>query len=304
VPVLVELGLPFLVFAGAIVLVGLTQTQTAAHGSQSSQGFWAILSHALSTTFGLTTKIAHFVVSHFAAAQLRQLARWFQAMGTLTLGWFGINAGFAEAIVHAVERVMHRGDPRARAKATTANTRAAHAGRTASHANTHARSVGHALNSYKARSEPRIAHATHAVDVTLPREIGRVRRREDALSRDLGKLRERTKSLEDGAVDTWEWIRSHPFTSVTAAFAGAVALALSRIGYGFLRCRSWQQVGKRLTCGTGASLLGLLEGGLGDLLGALLTVEAVANFRELVEVGQSVEHGVAEGIKELLNVAE
>jgi hypothetical protein len=289
VPLLAEFALPFLVFAGAIVLVGLTQTQTAAHGSQSSPGFWATLTHALGTTFGLTTKIAHFVVSHFAAAQLRQLARWFTAMGTLTLGWFGVNAGFAEAIVAAVERVMHRGDPRARAKAATANTRAVHARHAADHANAHARSVGHALDGYKARTEPRIRHATHAVDVTLPRDIGRVRRREDALSRDLGKLRERTKSLEDGAADTWDWIRTHPLSGVTGLFAGAVVVALTRLGYGFLRCRSWRQVGKRLTCGMGASLLGILEAVATFALGLVAVLRPEVLAQDAVDAVDGLE---------------
>src|SRR5207253_9927197 len=150
-------------------------------------GRWAL--HAL---FGLAAKAGSYVASHFAGAQLRLLARWFIGMGTLTLGWFGIEATFAGNIVAAVERVMHRGDPKARAKAQTANTRAIHARHAADHANAHARSVGHALDGYKARTNPRIAHATHAVDVTLPHRITGVRRREEALSRDQAKLRERT----------------------------------------------------------------------------------------------------------------
>jgi len=260
VPVLLPLLLPFFAFAAAIVLVGLSQTHTAQHGSDTSTGFWQFLSSGLlKTLFGQITRAGRYVVSHFAAAQLAVLAKWLVGMGTLTLGWFGVSAAFSEAITEALERVEHRGDPKARAKAQTANTRALHATKAAGHANSHARAVGHALDAYKSRANPRIAHATHAVDVTLPHSIGRVRTREEALARDQAKLRERTGLLERGAEKTFEWIRTHPLSAVTGVFAGAVAVALTRLGFGFLRCKSWKNVGKRLTCGMGSWVLGLLD---------------------------------------------
>lgn len=305
-PLLLPLAVPFFAIIAALVLAGLSKSATAQHGSSNSGTFWDTITgrtylHSLS---GFAAGFARWIVSHFAASQLRLLTRWFMAMGTLTIGWFSAEAGFTEEIVAAVERIEHRGDPKARAKAQTANKHAIHAGHAATHANTHARSVGHALDRHKARVNPIIRHHTHAIDVTLPRDIGRVRTREGELSRDLGKLKHRTKVLEDGAVDTFEWIRSHPLSAVTGVFAGAVAVALTRLGYGFLRCKSWRSVGKRLNCGMGSSLLNLLDNGLPGLLGALLTVEATAHFRDLVKVAQGAEHGVAEGIKELLNVVE
>jgi len=268
----------------------MSATHTAQQGSSTSTGFWQFLSSGLlKTLFGQITKASRAIVSHFAAAQLNVLAKWFIGLGTLASGWFGISALFSEEIVGAVERVMHRGDPKARAKATTANTRAIHAGKSAAHANTHARSVGHALNAYKARSEPRIRHATHAVDVTLPRDIGRVRTREDALSRDLGKLRERTKALEDGAESTFEWIRTHPLSAVTGVFTGAVAIALARLGYGFLRCRNWQQLGKRLTCGMGAWILKSLELLAGFALTYLAVLKPEVLAQEAVDAVDGIE---------------
>jgi hypothetical protein len=294
VPILVPLLVPFFAIAAAIVLAGLQKTHTAQHGSATSTGFWQFLSSGLlKTLFGQVTETARAVVSRFAASQLAVLAKWLLGLGTLALGWFGISADFTEAITYAVERVMHRGDPRARAKAQTANAHAIHAGRTASHANTHARSVGHALNTYKARTNARIKPLHHATTVTLPHDIAKVRSREDALSRDLGKLKERTRSLEDGAVDTWDWIRSHPLSGVTAVFTGAVAIALARLGMGFIRCRNWQNVGKRLTCGMGAWVLSLLEliATFGLATVAVLDPEALA--RETVAAVDVVEPIIA-----------
>lgn len=257
-PLLLPLAIPFFAFAAAIVIIGLSQTHTAQHGSATSSGFWQFLSSGLlKTLFGQISRLGRFVVSHFAAAQLDLLAKWFVSMGTLTAGWFFVNAAFAEAMVHALERVEHRGDPKARARAQTANTRAIKARHAADHANVHARSVGHALDGYKARTNPRIAHATHAVDVTLPHKIAGVRSREEALSRDQAALRERTTSLERGATKAFEWIRTHPLAATTGVFAGAVAVALGRLGLGGLRCRNFTKLLHNYGCGLG-TLLGRL----------------------------------------------
>jgi hypothetical protein len=294
VPLLAPLLIPFFAFAAAIVIVGIAQTHTAAHGSSSSSGFWQFLSSGLlKTLFGQIAKAGRFIISHFAAAQLGLLAKWLMGMGTLTLGWFGVNAAFAEAMVAALERVEHRGDPKARSKAQTANTHALHAGRAASHAEARARTVGHDLARYKARANSRIAHATHAVDVTLPHSIGRVRTREEALSRDQAKLKERTGALEDGALKTWEWIRTHPLTAASGAFAVAVTVALQRIGLGNLRCKNFTNVLKRYGCGFGTLLGRLLP--LAILLGIGFDFPAFCSAARIVATGIADAVGGIEG---------
>jgi hypothetical protein len=280
--------LPFL---AAIVLLGLSQASSSQHGSADSGSFFDFITgktylHELS---GFSAKFARWIVSRFAAGQLVMLGRYFNSMATLTIHFSRSLTAFAVALPATLARIEARGDPKARAKATTANSRAVHAGKSAAHANVHARSVGHALNAYKARAEPRIRHATHAVDVTLPRDIGRVRTREDALSRDLGKLRERTKALEDGAESTFEWIRTHPLSAVTGVFTGAVAIALARMGFGFLRCRNWQKVGRRLTCGMGATVLSLLEALATFALGALAILKPEVLAEEAVDAVDGIE---------------
>jgi hypothetical protein len=124
--------------------------------------------------------------------------------------------------------------------------------------------------------------------VTLPRNIAGVRTREEALSRDLGKLKHRTKALEDGAIDTFKWIRAHPLSAATGVFTAAVSVALTRLGLGFMRCRDWQKVGRSLTCGMGRWVGELLSfiatfalGGLAVLDPEVLARATVATVDEI-----------------------
>lgn len=79
--------------------------------------------------------------------------------------------------------------------------------------------------------EAAVAHATrvaaHALEYPLPR-IGRLEKRYKTLSDEYTRLRSRFAPI---------------------AFAGAVALALTHLGFGFLKCSGWQRVGRRMTCG-------------------------------------------------------
>jgi hypothetical protein len=298
VPLLLPLAVPFFAIVAALVLAGLSKSATAQHGSSNSGTFWDTITGRtyLRSLSGFAAGFARWIVSHFAASQLRLLTRWFMAMGTLTIGWFSAEAQFTEEIVAAVEWVEHHGDPKARAKAQTANRHAIKAGHEATHANTHARSVGHALDRHKARVNPILRHHTHAIDVTLPRDIGRVRTREGELSRDLGKLRDRTKAIEDGALGTFRWIRAHPFSAATGVFAGAVAIALSRLGLGNLRCKNFRNLLNNWGCGLGSAL--------GDLLGLVAAVLAVSDLERLAKEMQAVEHLATEGIAELVGLAD
>jgi len=68
------------------------------------------------------------------------------------------------------------------------------------------------------------------------------------LEPDIAALRARTKALERGAIRTFDWIRAHPGTLAATAFAGAVAVALTKLGGGWIRCKNWRAIGKRV-CG-------------------------------------------------------
>jgi hypothetical protein len=252
---------PFFIIIGAIVLIGLAQTLTAQQGSETTGGFWTTLKAqlSLSTYFGFVAKFTRYVVSRFAGAHLRTLAHWLRALGTIALGVFVTPVDNAIAIEEALRSLFIHGDPKARRAAKRAQTTATHGLHVATHAQQAANADAQHLRRYRAVTTPRVNHAVHAVDVTLPRDIAGLRARnkalEDAQTKDEGAIR----SLEDGAVKTFEWIRAHPLSSVTAVFTGAVAIALARLGFGFLRCRNWQNLGKRLTCGMGKWLLDALE---------------------------------------------
>lgn len=284
----------FLPFAAALVLVGLASAHSSVHGSQNTQSFWQWLSTggAIRDLLGLGLKAARFVVSHFAASQLRVLSRWFLSIGTLTLGWFVAPAVFAWEAVHAIERVMHRGDPRARAKAQTANRHAIHAGHTATHANVHARSVGHALDRYKGRTNPQIRHLVHETTIALPRDIARVKHRERWAEKQLWKVRDRVIGLENGAIKTFEWLRDHPGSAAVGAFTGALAAVLSVAGVNALRCPQFGNLFNKRGCG--------LWNDLDALLGLLALGLAIDNLETLVKEAQTLEEGVAVAIKEML----
>ncbi|HJR01518.1 MAG TPA: hypothetical protein VKA83_07805, partial [Methylomirabilota bacterium] len=251
--------IPFVAWLAIFALPALSQTSTATHGSTGIKGFIDSIIHSkpLSDLFGLANKAVRFVVSKFAGAQLTHATAYLNTMTSLWKQTYRAQQAEAEAtssFAAAVEQAIPR---EARKAAHPALVRSRTALKHADHANAHAGAVGHALNAFKSRVNPRIAHATHAVDVTLPRDIARVRSREEALSRDQARLRERTNALEDGALDLWKWIRTHPLSATTGVFAGAVAIALGRLGLGGLRCRNFTNLLKREGCGFG-TLLGRL----------------------------------------------
>ena len=288
--------IPGLAFLSALVLVALANTanvHTKAN-TESQQTFWGFIGDALTgkTVVHQITQATRSAVSRWALAQLKPVTAWFVALTALLLNIFRTRAEVTEQTAGAFERLRHTTIPREAGKAAAPAKAAAKTATRAAHkAQAKATSTSTSLHNYRVRTAPRIAHATHAVDVTIPQQLGRIRTREGVITKDLGALKDRTKALEEGALDTWRWIRSHPLAGVTGVFAGAVAVALSRLGFGFLRCRSWQRVGRSLTCSQADNL--------GALLGLAGTVAVVSEFRELVKIGQQVEHGVAVGIKDL-----
>lgn len=302
----VVLLVPFFAIVASFVLIGLSQTHTAQHGSSGIKGFLdtAIRNSLVGELVGVGKKAARSLVSRYAAAHLKMLTSYLHGMASLWKQEFRAMRAEARAtanVAHELERAIPR---EAHKAAAPALRRAKVANRHA----THALDLGHAnareLHRFRVQTRARLKADAHAIDVTIPRDIGRVRRREEELARDQTKLRERTGLLERGAEATFDWIRSHPLSAVTGVFAGAVAVALTRLGYGFVRCRSWRNVAKRMNCGVGSSLLNLLDNGLGGLLGALLTYETVTHLEDLVRIGQEIEHGVASGLQDLLNVKD
>ena len=104
--------------------------------------------------------------------------------------------------------------------------------------------------------------------------LPRIRSLDRRLTRDLVKERARARAAERQAEraisNLWEWTRTHPWTIVTDAFVGAVAIALTRLGLSWIRCPSLGRLGKRFGCAPWQ----LLE----EFLAASFTALAVADL--------------------------
>jgi hypothetical protein len=252
---------PFFAIVAAFVLIGLSQTHSSQHGTSGITGFiqTGIANSFVGQLFGLSVKAARALVSRFAASHLKMLTAYLNGMAHLWKQEFAAMRAEAKATA-AVAGAIERAIPReAKKAAAPALRRATVADRHAQHA----LGLGHAnekaLNRYRASTNARLKADAHAIDVTIPHDLAGLRARNKVLEDARAKSDGAIKSLEDGAVDTWDWIRTHPLSSVTAVFSGAVAIALARLGYGFLRCSNWRNLGKRLTCGMGAWILKSLE---------------------------------------------
>jgi hypothetical protein len=138
---------------------------------------------------------------------------------------------------------------------------------------------------------------TQVVHGVLPR-VGSIEAELDhVIEIDIPALRARVKELERRATHSWEWLRKHQRSLAAVAFSGAVAMALRRLGLGWLRCRNVRKVGKAV-CGLPASLLDdllALSFAFGVLIDpedvAKLAVEAVDELEGLLRrmLGETVE---------------
>ena len=109
---------------------------------------------------------------------------------------------------------------------------------------------------------------------SVERDLGRV------IHRDLPRVKAREAELGREITNLWKWTRSHALVAGSVAFAGAVALALSRLGLGWVRCSKVGRVGRNV-CGMDD---GLLESLLADSLLILGTLSLVTFAEEMQDV--------------------
>lgn len=139
--------------------------------------------------------------------------------------------------------------------------------------------------------EHRLQHQVTAG--VLPR-LGRLEREYDhIIDKDIAGLRARTKTVEKSLDDVWKYVRAHPWTVVTDAFVGAVAVALSRLDLGWIRCPTANNFFNKRGCNAWNDLEALLA--VGAVLGTLSLVE-------LAEEEQKVVSAVASGVRDALEV--
>lgn len=127
--------------------------------------------------------------------------------------------------------------------------------------------------------EHRFAHLITAG--VLPR-LGRLEREYDhIIDRDIAGLRSRAKEVERGLSDVWDYVRSHPWTVVTDAFVGAVAVALGKLGLNWIRCPSANSFFNKRGCNAWSDLEGLLAAAVG-IAASLSLVELAKAEQEIV----------------------
>jgi hypothetical protein len=121
---------------------------------------------------------------------------------------------------------------------------------------------------------PKVRHAVNEVDHVIPKDIA--------------GLRSRTKTIEGELGRLWKAIRANEAALATTAFVGAVALALSRLGMGWIRCNNAAQLGKKYGCSLWSHLEQLLP------LGILLTV--AFDFPAFCKAASVVAAGIGDSV--------
>lgn len=303
--ILVGLLRAFWPYWSGIFMFGAAGSYSVWAGTSSAQGtpggvldtVWSVvkgIATAPAQVFGTLTGTAHkaarSAVSHWALVNEKATAAWFAHLNLLVKETYSSNVATANEAANAIARLRTNVLPREVAKAVAPAT--AIAKRAAASAETALRRE-HALSTTFTRTHAAQVklnvHYTHAIDSALPWALPRTRTRVGTLEREYDSLKQRTKALEDGAIDTFKWLSAHRASAAMAVFTGAVAWALSRLGYGFLRCRSWQRLGRSLKCSDANVLAELLAG-----------ATAVALSLNLVELARA-EQGVMEELSAVVH---
>lgn len=287
--------------------IGAAAGYSAVAGTQSASGtpggildtIWHALTSPVTTIlskFGMNLSQAHkatrSAISHWALAQEKAEAAWYSHLNLLVASTYTAQLDNVNAAADAISRLSLREHTDTHYHdGTHVKTRAASA---LSHADT-AISREHALSSTFTRTHRAQVklnhHYTQAIDSTLPWALPRTRTRVGELQNDQAKLRERTTSLENGAIKTWEWMKTHPLTAATGAFSLAVAIALQRIGLGNLRCRNFTRMLNKWGCELGTLLDKLLP------LAVLLTV--AFDFEEFTDAAEVLAQGIGKAVAEI-----
>lgn len=288
--------IPFGVLAAGLFLLAYAHTASAHQGAATapkrSGGILGALTFVLPVLAPLEKGVKRAVdwalnsvrgwVSHWALAHVKAVARWFVGLNLLAQRTAREQSGLATDTADAFQKMRHRIIPHAvqvgvapvRAEARTANR----------HAET-ALTREKALSSSVARTHRAQVklnvHYTHAIDVAIPQRLGRIETKQRTQTGDIAKVKDAVRGLEDGAIDTFKWLSAHRTTAAMGVFTGAVAWALSRLGYGFLRCRSWRDFGRSLKCSDATILAELLAGATAVALGVGL-VELAKAEQEVV----------------------
>jgi hypothetical protein len=281
---LAALTVGFEIVAGALILLMLAmlakvwlEPLLASTATRRGGGILRILDipgRAIRSIAGSAFSAVTHSISVAASHRMGTLARWFHAAGSLVLGTSWAVAHFAGDMAWSIERlatvVLPREIGRATRPISRRATRALAGALAAGLAVRHLRR--HLDRLYAHTIRPAIRHATHAVDVTLPRELGRIRT----------GLRRVEHEITHPST---RWLRRTAAAMWGAALLGLMVRTLAR-RFPWLFCRKVKNVGNRL-CGLDSDLLSSL---LLDTVLIAGTVSVVQFARELQAIeGEAVD---------------
>jgi hypothetical protein len=139
--------------------------------------------------------------------------------------------------------------------------------------------------------------AAHAAPASLIRDVRAIAGTlDDVVTWDIPRLWKRSRAIEKSLDRLWHRIRAEKKVLVGTAFAGAVAVALGRMGLGWLRCSSLKRVGKQLGCGG----FGLLE----ELFAASLVSFAALDICDFAAAAESVAESFVPALLALVDVED
>lgn len=127
---------------------------------------------------------------------------------------------------------------------------------------------------------PRVGRLEHAIDTTIPGEIGRIGAAERTLAGGFGRVWNRVKALDR--------------KTIGIGAAALVATALGRLGLGWTRCYNVKNIGRRL-CGLDPSIVEDLLVGTVLIVG---TISIVDFAKELQGIAGEAEAGIRGFIRE------
>lgn len=143
----------------------------------------------------------------------------------------------------------------------------------------------------------RIGHVERGIGAdVLPRIRGLERELHRTIEHDIASLRARDRALAREYDHLYRWLRSHPWTIVTDAFVGAVAIALTRLGLSWIRCPSLGRLGRRFGCAPWQ----LLE----EFLAASFTALAVADLCTFANVAMDTAVLIRPALLELVDIED
>ena len=124
----------------------------------------------------------------------------------------------------------------------------------------------------------------------LDRELARVE------GKAIPRVNARVNATDRAIANLWEWAKAHTVDVAATAFAGAVAVALGRLGGGWIRCRNWNRLGK--------SVCGLPFGLLDDLLGIAFTALVASDICEFASVAMDTAELLRPALLTLVDVED